>query len=141
MIKTEIKPYGFKIIFEGNINKLETEKWYQEVKILLTKTKKDFSVIIDMKKMTILQLDAKPIMVTAQKLFKSSGMARSAVIVANPILKLQFETLGKITKISEFERYIDASKFSNPDNVALNWISKNIEPKPDVEIPNWVYDK
>jgi len=131
MIKTEIKSYGFKIIFEGSITKEETEKWLNECKSLLLKTKKDFSVIIDMKKMDILQLNAKPIMTNAQKLFKISGMARSAVILANPIIKLQFETLGKITKISEFEKYIDATKFRNPDNAALNWIIKNIEPIPD----------
>lgn len=55
-------------------------------------------------------------------------MQRSAVVLSNAILTLQFKRIAKETGIYEWERYIDASKNPNWEEIATDWLEKAIDP-------------
>ncbi|MFH2020302.1 MAG: hypothetical protein ABIJ34_02745 [archaeon] len=126
MYKIEKTDYGYKLIFGDFMQKEELEKWVSDSKSTLLKQTGKFSVLIDMRTLKPLPADAQPVMQEGQKLYKTKGMERSCVILANSIITLQFQRIAKETGIYAFERYIDASKNANWLDKALRWL-KNAE--------------
>ena len=62
-------------------------------------------------------------MMEGQKKYKDKGMVRSAVLVPNALVKLQFERIAKESGIYEWERYFSAEE---PEfEASMNaWIEK-----------------
>ncbi|MCK5077854.1 MAG: hypothetical protein KAR38_15835, partial [Calditrichia bacterium] len=83
---------------------------------------------IDMRSLKPLPKDSQETMESGQKLFKEKGMQRSAVIVNNALLALQFKRLAKESGIYEWERYLDASKLPDWENIATNWLKNGTDP-------------
>jgi len=127
MYKIEKKQFGFHLTFSGYINKKEMKNWLKDSIRELKNNKEDFYVFVDMRALTPLLDEAKKYMIKGQKYYKKKGMLRSAVILSNTTLTIQFMRIAKQTNIYEWERYIDASK---PDweKTGMDWILKGIDP-------------
>lgn len=128
MYKIEKKPYGYQLTFGDFINKEEMAKWVSDAEKALASAPSSFGVLIDMRTLKPLPADAQDEMKKWQKLFKEKGMKKSAVILDGAVTKMQFMRIGKSTGIYEWERYIDASNVSNWEQVAIDWITKDIDP-------------
>ena len=55
---------------------------------------------------------------------KQKGMERSAVILANATVTLQFKRIARETGIDAWERYVDASSVPDFETAAVDWITK-----------------
>ncbi len=129
MYSIEQVEFGYKLTFEGFIMTDEMRDWLSESERILENTKPaEFGVFVDMRKFYPLPSDSRSIMEQGQKLFKTKGMSRSVVIVANIVTQLQFVRIARETGIYKWERYIDASTVTNWDQVGLDWIIDGIDP-------------
>ncbi len=128
MYKIEKTSFGFQITFSDFIQKKEMIKWLEESKKVLTTNSNSFYVLIDMRQMKLIPIESQKYIQEGQKLYKQKGMVRSAVILSNSLLKMQFERIAKETKIYDYERYIDAETNLNWKQVALDWLIKGKEP-------------
>lgn len=128
MYKIEKRPSGFLLTFGGFINKQEMEQWLEESKSALMLAPPEFGVIIDMRTLNPLPLDAQEVMVAGQQMYKTKGMKRSAVVLNNPTTTIQFKRLAQESGIYAFERYIDASVTPDWSKVAVDWVKSGIDP-------------
>ena len=70
-------------------------RWLNESKTQLTTVSGKFGVIIDMRELAPIDGETQAVMVEGQGLYKDKGMAKSAVILANPVVTQQFKRLGQ----------------------------------------------
>ena len=129
MYKIEKNLSGYLLTFSGLINEAEMQRWVEESTSILSKeSSKSFGVIIDMKNLHPLDTKTSAIMKNGQKIYKSKGMHRSAVILNSKDICGQFKAIASMSGIYETERYIDASSVTNPIDVATKWIKGLADP-------------
>lgn len=131
MYSIEPAEYGVKLTFEGFIDAAEMNRWLDESRKFLNGLEKDFCVFVDMRNLKPLSPLEKDIIKRGQMLYKSMGMKRSVVILSNPVTNLQFTKIAHESGIFEGERYIDASRVSDWEQVALDWLIRGVQPCPD----------
>ena len=81
-----------------------------------------------MRTMKPLPKDARDAMEEGQRIYGQNGMERSVVILNSTLVTMQFKRIAKETGIDQWERYIDASKTSNWEEVGVSWLEKGIDP-------------
>ena len=129
MYRIDQRPSGYVLTFSGKIEAAEMQQWKNDsIKVLSGENRPSFGVIIDMKDLQPLSTESKDIMVSGQKLYKTKGMKRSAVILNSPEVTAQFKNLALISGIYSTERYIDASTKTNPADLAIKWVKDGIDP-------------
>ena len=128
MFNIEKQSYGFKLTFSGIVEIDEMKNWVSESKKVLAAQSSGFNVMIDMRNLKPVSQEVKDETEKGQQLYKQKGMSKSVVILASAILTLQFRRIAKDTGIYAWERYINASKTDNWEEVALNWLIKGIDP-------------
>jgi hypothetical protein len=128
LYKIEKSDLGFHLTFAGAMTKAEIDKWYAESEQVLKGPQAPFGVIIDMRTLGLLPVDAQGVMVRGQAMYRSRGMERSCVILDDAITKIQFMRLARQSGIFKYERYIDASAHKNWLTQARNWVSHAIAP-------------
>jgi hypothetical protein len=129
MYKIEKTEYGFKLTFSGNLQKEEMERWVSESKEVLEGNNEEFGVFVDLTLARPIDKETTLVMKEGQKLYKSRGMQRSAVVLNNTIATLQFREIAKSSGIYKCERYIDASRVKNWEKVGLMWVVEAVEPE------------
>lgn len=128
MYKIEKTSFGFRITFSDFIQKIEMIKWLEESKKVLATTSNSFYVLIDMRQMKLIPTESQEFIQEGQRLYKEKGMVKSAVILTNSLLKMQFERIAKETKIYDYERYINAETDPNWEQTALDWLINGKDP-------------
>ena len=128
MHKIERIHFGYKLTFADFIRADEMLDWLREAEQLLSPQIGAFSVLVDMRDLKPLPSDAQQHLQKGQKLFKTKGMERSAVVLQNPVITLQFKRLATETGIYAWERYFDASKTPDWEAKATAWLTAGIDP-------------
>ncbi|QDG51317.1 hypothetical protein FIV42_11360 [Persicimonas caeni] len=128
MYQIERTPYGYKLTFAGKIDAPEMAQWAQEARQKLKSSPDEFGVVVDMAELAPLKPDAQQEMVGGQAAFREHGMVRSAVIVKDAVVKMQFLRLARESGIYKWERYIDASRHDDPESVARAWVVDEVDP-------------
>ncbi len=102
--------------------------WRKKIKEAVTQLNDEFHVLVDLRKCVLLPPECKPIIEDVESFCKANGMQRSVLILATDIAVMQTKIVAKKTGIYEWERYINAS--TNPDweEIAMNWLIKEIDP-------------
>jgi hypothetical protein len=113
---------GFNLTFAGDMTKDEIEKWYTESEQALIGQQSPFGVIIDMRTLAPLPVEAQDVMVRGQSMYRRSGMERSCVILEDAITTIQFMRLARKSGIFKYERYINASVHRDWLARARNWV-------------------
>jgi hypothetical protein len=128
MYKIEQTDIGFRLTFGGAVTKEDLQPWLEESKKALNTCRKPFGVIVDMRELELLTPDAQAEIVRGQALYRSSGLQRSAVILSDPIVTIQFMRLAKISGVYKHERFIDASSDAQWEKHAEEWVKSGIDP-------------
>ncbi len=128
MYKIEITNYGIKLTFGGIINQDEMSDWVTESEKVLETISVSFNVFVDMRELKPLSFESQKEMEKGQKLYKTKGMEKSVVILNNDIVTMQFKRIAQETQIYRWERYIDASKHSNWEEMGINWLIDLVDP-------------
>ncbi|OPY78544.1 MAG: hypothetical protein A4E64_00817 [Syntrophorhabdus sp. PtaU1.Bin058] len=128
MYKIEKKDYGFFITFSGFVKADEMKQWVAESGKALAGQPKGFGIFADLRELKPLPSDAQQLMEEGQKLYKQKGMVRSVVALNSATMTMQFQRIAKETGIYEWERYVDASRIQNWQQVGVDWIKNGIDP-------------
>jgi hypothetical protein len=128
MYKIEQTHIGFRLTFGGRVTKEDLEPWFEESKKALRTCKKPFGVIVDMRNVELLAPGVQAEIVKSQILYRDSGLQRSAVILSDPIVTIQFMRLAKKSGVYKYERYIDAMKDAPWEKHAEEWVRSGIDP-------------
>jgi hypothetical protein len=128
MYKIERTNYGVKFTFSGFLNEEEMKRWAEEVVAKTKSLPKGFRVFMDMRGMKPLPQEAWPVMQKAQEQAIKAGMARSVLVVDDPITSMQFKRFARNTRISDRERQINASSVLDWEKMAMDWLIRGIEP-------------
>ncbi len=120
--------YGLRIVMQGFLGKDELKTMSREAGRVVKKMKKDFGVLHDMRGMLTLPAEAREIMKLNMESAKQAGMGRSAQILDDAIITLQFKRLAREVEISDTMRQIDAGNVPDCERVAMDWIVKGIDP-------------
>lgn len=128
MYKIEKAAFGFRLSFGGSINEAEMEQWLKASENALRPFHREFGVLVDMRALEPLGKEAQAVMVQGQSLYRLKGMQRSAVILNDPIVTLQFKRLAKQSGIYDYERYLDASSDGDFQKHAEEWVKFAIDP-------------
>jgi hypothetical protein len=128
MYKIEKADFGVRLTFDGFMKQDEMAKWVVESIQFLKSSPSKFGVLIDMRGLKPLSHETELEMQKGQKLFKEKGMERSVVILANSVTTMQFKRIAQETGIYQWERYIDASKVSNWEEVGKKWLVNAEDP-------------
>ena len=128
MYKIEKTDLGFYLTFGGDMTKGELEKWYEDSEQVLRGQQAPFGVIIDMRTLAPLPVEAQGAMVRGQSMYRSRGMQRSCVILDDAITTIQFMRLARKSGIFKYERYIDASAHRDWLAEARNWVRHAVAP-------------
>jgi hypothetical protein len=103
-------------------------RWVDESQKIIPSLPAKFGVLVDMRDLKPLPQDAEAEMQKGQKIYKSKGMERSAVILQNAIATNQFKRIAQETGIYQWDRYIDASKAMNWEEAGRRWIVNGVDP-------------
>lgn len=128
MYNIERTDWGYQLTFGDFIKEPEMQKWVGESTEVLKAAKPGFGVLVDMRTLKPLPPEAQTAMQTGQKLYKTKGMVRSAVILSNKLLTLQFQRIAQETGIYEWERYIDAEATANWYEQGVAWVRDGVDP-------------
>ena len=128
MFAIEKREYGFLLTFDGFIDAKEMQQWFDQSEDVLADAPSSFGVLVDMRTLIPLHADAQEVMQNGQRLYREAGMKRSAVILNHPVTTIQFQRLAQLSGIYEWERYIDASRRPNWEEVGLAWLEDGVDP-------------
>lgn len=128
MYQIEEHDWGYRLTFGEIISADEMYRWLRESEQVLSKRSGEFFVFVDMRTLVPLDRGAQEHMHEGQKLYRRSGMVRSVVILASPVIAAQFRRIGGETGIGEWERYIDASADPNWEATGMAWLTHAAEP-------------
>ena len=121
--------HGFTLTFSGTIYAEELHRWLRDSERALAVRKgRSFGVIVDMRYLLPLGPEARAVILDGQRLFKDSGLQRSAVILKTTAITNQFRQLAKDSGVYRFERYINASEDREWLEHALAWVQSQIDP-------------
>jgi hypothetical protein len=82
----------------------------------------NFGVFVDMRALGPLAPDARALMVEGRKMYKAKGMQRSAIILDNRATSMQLKRLAQQSGICKWERYIDATKRPDWEEIGVAWV-------------------
>lgn len=128
MYKIEKTNYGLKMTFTGFVDAAEMSRWDREVREVSRSMEKDFCVLLDLRGMAPLAPDGWEVLQKSHRRAMKAGMARSALVLDDPITTMQMKRLARQTSISQRERYIDSRSTPNWERVVMDWLIRGIDP-------------
>jgi hypothetical protein len=128
MYRIETAPFGFRITIGDRVSLEEATEQLIESRTLLRVCTKPFGVLVDIRTLQPLADDVQAVIDETQRLYRRSGLERSAVVLASAIMTIQFMRIAKDTGVYAHERYVDASKSPRWEQLALDWIVRGIDP-------------
>ncbi len=128
MYRIEEQTWGYRLSFGGVATPRELARWLVESERMLENCQDEFFVFVDMRTLIPLDRESQKAMQEGQRLYRRSGMVRSVVILASPVIAVQFRRIGGETGIAPWERYIDASTVLDWEEVGMNWLLNALEP-------------
>lgn len=128
MYKITEQRFGLLLTFKGFVDMDELEAWYRESGELLSTKSKPFGVIVDMRDIAPISIQARELFIKGQKMYHEMGMQRSAVILTKSLTLMQFRQLAKTSGIYQWERYFDADTDKDWLKNALLWIKSGVSP-------------
>ena len=129
MYRIEKRDFGIKLTFGGVMSDRELITWLEESRPILAGMLEGFCVFVDMRTLGPLDKDGQKVMQLGQRTYKDHGMLRSVVILNNPVTTMQFKRIAMESGIYDWERYIDASRVPDWEQVGMDWLTRQIDPE------------
>ena len=128
MHRIEQTQYGYKLVFEGFLQKQDLSTLLDDMKQTIRSRGRKFPVLLDMRHSRAFPAESQETLKQAIQFCKELGMGRNAVVLNSAIATLQARRLGKETGIDATSRYIDASTEQEWEKIALDWLERAVDP-------------
>ena len=126
--KTEPMPYGLRTSLSGFVTMEEAIAWQKDYERIAPTRRTGFGQLVDLREQKTYTSEVGAVIQDVMRYVRERGMARSAVILASAMTKLQISRLAKEVGMYEYERYFDASTQPDWERQALDWIERGIDP-------------
>lgn len=129
MNSVERTNYGYKVTLAGFVIAAEMHSWLENIHQLLKEHGDEpFGVIIDIRKLRILSSEARQAMIAGKEVFDLKNLKRVALVVDGLVTTLRYRQIAR--EIGDYccERFLDASRTKNWEQVALAWVQDGIDP-------------
>ncbi|MGE6758788.1 hypothetical protein D7X96_19295 [Corallococcus interemptor] len=121
--------YGFRINAPGYITPAEAKVWFEDLRTKVSvKRGRPFGLMADIRSQKANPPETQEIIKNAMAWLRQNGMVRSAVVVDSTVARLMMVRMAKQSGVYEWERYIDASKDTDWEHKAIDWITNATEP-------------
>jgi len=127
MHKIEETGYGYLMTFEGFFRREDMEAWVSDIRKQIG-GRGSFGVLVEMRGAAAFPVEAQEVLFEGIQLCREKGMERAAVVVANPISKIQAVRISKETGIHDIVKFVDASSETDWERLATDWIEQGIQP-------------
>lgn len=121
--------YGFRLQFDGYMNRSDMEAWFVDVKKVVDKMRGPFGAVIDLRGAVAFPTEAQEVLFQGIHYCLEHGMERNAVVVSNAIAKIQATRISKETGTYEKVRFIDAASDPQWEQKAEDWVVHGTDPK------------
>ncbi|MCB1144087.1 MAG: methyl-accepting chemotaxis protein [Leptospiraceae bacterium] len=129
MYTIELTNFGFRIILSGSLTPDELDRWISDSEARVKEnTLQNFHVFLDLKEISNLDESLIKHIERFQRVFRSKGMIRSAIIVNSFQNKKILQKIFKKSQFAKFNRIIDSNKNPYWEEGALNWLIREIDP-------------
>ncbi len=127
--------FGYLMSFGGKIDSTEMRYWFRESKSVLAAAPRTFGIVVDMRDLSPLSIEAREVWEEGKRLFRTKGMLRSAVVVAKDCLASELRRIARSSGTSDWEKFIDASDLPNWQEVAVSWVCHETDPDLALGVP------
>src|SRR5262245_6580799 len=129
MAETMRTEYGFRANASGYITPAEAGAWFDDLRAkVAVKKGRPFGLMVDIRGQKANPPETQEIIKQAMMWLRQNGMVRSAVVLDSAVARLMMVRMAKQTGVYQWERYIDASKDTDWESKAIDWIVHETEP-------------
>lgn len=130
MYSIEETSYGYKVRFEGHLQRDVAGALLAEVRSLIRPQGSAFSVLVDLRGSRAFPPETQDLLRAAIAHFKEAGMERNVCVLDSAVAALQARRLAREAGVAEVSRTIDASGRPDWERIALDWLVRAIDPDP-----------
>lgn len=128
MYRIEEAHFGYRMTFEGFIRSQEMAEWGSDLRTTVNNREGGWGNLVDMRGSATLPADTMDELFSGIEYCRSTGLNRVAVVVSNPISKLQAMRVVKESGIDDIVTFVDASTDPEWEKSALGWIRDGDRP-------------
>jgi hypothetical protein len=131
MYTIEETSYGYRVRFEGHLQREDAGALLTEVKSVIRPRDAGFSVLVDLRRSRALPAETQDLLRAAIVHFREAGMERNVCVLDSAVATLQARRLAREAGVAEGSRTIDASSRPDWERAALDWLVRAIDPDPN----------
>ncbi|MBU8900402.1 hypothetical protein DRW03_07945 [Corallococcus sp. H22C18031201] len=121
--------YGFRANATGYITPAEANAWFDDLRAKVAiKKGRAFGLMVDIRGQKANPPETQEIIKQAMGWLRQNGMVRSTVVLDSAVARLMMVRMAKQSGVYQWERYLDASKDSDWETKAIDWIVHGHEP-------------
>ncbi|MBJ6762446.1 hypothetical protein JGU66_16875 [Myxococcaceae bacterium JPH2] len=121
--------YGFRANASGYITPAEANAWFDDLRAKVAiKKGRPFGLMVDIRGQKANPPETQEIIKQAMGWLRQNGMVRSTVVLDSAVARLMMVRMAKQTGVYQWERYLDASKDTEWEAKAIDWIVHGHEP-------------
>ncbi|HYO15068.1 MAG TPA: hypothetical protein VE685_17885 [Thermoanaerobaculia bacterium] len=128
MYRIEETSYGYRVKFEGHLQRDDAGALLTEVKAVIRPRGAAFAVLMDLRSSRALPAETQDILRATIVHFREAGMERNACVLDSAIAALQARRLAREAGVADGTRTIDVSHQPDWERVALDWLVRAIDP-------------
>lgn len=140
MYKFEQTDFGIRVMVAGLMGPDEVNCLKSEFVSLVAEQDGDFSLLVDATELVPPEPASKNLLQECEELALSAGMQRMAIVLRSPVLRFLVRQIAHLSGSASVAKYIDASKFDDPERMALAWVADGIDPEAE-QVPTAGQDK
>ena len=128
MHRIDEAPYGYRIAFEGFLQRDDAGALLEEMKRVLRPRDGGFHVLVDLRHSRAFPAESQEVLKQVIQFCKGIGMERNAMVLNSAIATLQARRIAHEAGIARWVRYIDSSTEPEWERVAVDWLSGGADP-------------
>jgi len=133
MYKIEKKHYGLYVTMQSLYSADEMKTYLQEKDRMLAQFDGPFSIIVDLRSAIPPDKRDEQLLEENHAHLREHGLQRMAIVVDSPVVQMQAKQILSNAGIRDRTRIINAAKFPDWEERALNWVLYAIEPESSSE--------
>lgn len=120
--------YGIRLSFDGMMTEEIAKNFAKEFMEVLNSTTGEIGILMELSKGKPMPPGAQAAVNECYQAVLQRGLTRSANIVASALMKAQMTRRAREFGTYSRTRYIDATAEADPEQVALDWLERGIDP-------------
>lgn len=129
MYKIEEASYGFRLTFDGFMNRDDMESWFKDMKKIVGNRTSPYGVFVDLRGAVAFPSDAQEVLFQGIGYCLEHGMERNAVVFSNAIAKIQASRIAKEMGMAEQVIFLDATATTDWEQAAEEFLVRGKRPE------------